>query len=211
MPKQLIIDGKTDRGRGRHHADAGVRAGRRRDPALLLSRAPVDRRQLPHVPRRGAGHAEAGRLVRAWASTTCRPTATARPSRSCTTHADGQEGARRRDGVPAHQSPARLPDLRPGRRVRPAGPGDGLRRRRLALRREQARGRGEVPRAADQDGDDALHPVHALRPLHDRGRRRRGARRHRPRRGHGDHHLSREGHDVGDVAPTSSTCARSAR
>jgi hypothetical protein len=43
--------------------------------------------------------------------------------------ADGQEGARRGDGVPAHQPPARLPDLRPGRRVRPAGPGDGLRRR----------------------------------------------------------------------------------
>ena len=64
-----------------------------------------------------------------------------------TTLADGEEGARRGDGVPAHQPPARLPDLRPGRRVRPAGPGDGLRRRRLALRREQARGRREVPRA----------------------------------------------------------------
>ncbi len=46
---------------------------------------------------------------------------------------------------------------------------------------------------------DPLHPLHALRPLHDRGRRRRGARRHRPRRGHGDHHLSRARHDVGAV------------
>ena len=43
-----------------------------------------------------------------------------------TDSADGQEGARGGDGVPAHQPPARLPDLRPGRRVRPAGPGDGL-------------------------------------------------------------------------------------
>ena len=42
--------------------------------------------------------------------------------------------AQRRDGVPAHQSPARLPDLRPGRRVRPARPVGGLRPRRLALR-----------------------------------------------------------------------------
>ena len=41
--------------------------------------------------------------------------------------------------------------------------------------------------------DDALHPLHALHPLRHRGRRRAGARRHRPRRGHGDHHLSRAG------------------
>ena len=45
-------------------AAAGVRAGRRRDSALLLPRAAVDRRQLPHVPRRGAGRAEADRVVR---------------------------------------------------------------------------------------------------------------------------------------------------
>jgi ferredoxin len=55
--------------------------------------------------------------------------------------ADGQEGARGGDGVPAHQPPARLPDLRPGRRMRPAGSGDGLRRRFLALPRAEARGR----------------------------------------------------------------------
>ena len=50
---------------------------------------------------------------------------------------------------------------------------------------------------ARQDLDEPLHPVHALRPLRDRGRRRAGARRHRPRRGHGDHDLSRTGDDVG--------------
>ena len=38
--------------------------------------------------------------------------------------ADGREGRaeRRTHGVPAHQPPDRLPDLRPGRRVLPAGP-----------------------------------------------------------------------------------------
>jgi hypothetical protein len=37
------------------------------------------------------------------------------------------QGARRGDGIPADQPSAGLPDLRPGRRMRPAGPGDGLR------------------------------------------------------------------------------------
>ena len=59
--------------------------------------------------------------------------------------ADGEEGARRRDGVPADQPSARLPDLRPGRRMRPAGPGDGLRRRRhAASRRTSARSRTSI-------------------------------------------------------------------
>ncbi len=48
--------------------------------------------------------------------------------------ADGEEGARGGDGVPADQPPAGLPDLRPGRRVRPAGPVHGLRPRRHPLR-----------------------------------------------------------------------------
>ena len=106
-------------------------------------------------------------------------------------HADGQEGARRRDGVPADQPSARLPDLRPGRRVRPAGPGDGLRRRLLALPGEQARGRGQIYRPAGQDDHEPLHPLHAVRPLHHRGRRHFRARPDRPRRGCRDHHLSR--------------------
>ena len=110
--------------------------------------------------------------------------------------ADGAQGARRRDGVPADQSPARLPDLRPGRGMRPAGPGDGLRRGLQPLRGEQARGRGQVRRAAGQDHHESLHSLHAVRSIHDRGRRRTGARRHRTRRGHGDHDLPRAGDDV---------------
>ena len=102
-----------------------------------------------------------------------------------------------RDGVPAHQPSARLPDLRSGRRVRSAGPGDGLWRRLLALSREQARGRRQIYRRAGQDLDEPLHPLHALRPLRHRGRRRLRTRRDRARRGHGDHLLSRKGADLG--------------
>ncbi len=65
------------------------------------------------------------------------------------------------------------------------------------LRREQARGRGQISRRAGQDLDEPLHPVHALRPLLRRSRRRAGNGRDRPRRGHGDHDLSGAGADLG--------------
>ena len=55
----------------------------------------------------------------------------------------GDQGAAGGDGVPADQPPARLPDLRPGRRVPAAGPGGRLRRVVVALRRGKAR---RVPR-----------------------------------------------------------------
>ena len=195
MPK-LIIDNKE------HDVPNGItliqacESRRRRDPALLLSRAPVDRRQLPHVPGRGRRHAEACRLLRHE-----RQRSQARSRRHAADHhhqlADGEEGARGRARISADQSPARLPDLRPGRGMRSAGPDHGLRLRCRPLRRQQARGGGQISRAADRNLYDPLHPLHALHPLHDRGCRRRGARRHRPRRGHGDHHLSRARHDVG--------------
>ena len=101
------------------------------------------------------------------------------------------EGAQGRDGIPADQPSARLPDLRPGRRVRPAGPGDGLRLRPQPLPREQARGARQGAGPAGQDVDEPLHPLHALHPLRHRGGGRRGAGRDRPRRGHGDHDLCR--------------------
>ena len=83
-----------------------------------------------------------------------------------------QEGAQGRDGIPADQPSAGLPDLRPGRRVRPAGPGDGLRLRPQPLStRTSARCR-QGAGAAGQDVDEPLHPVHALRPLRHRSGRR---------------------------------------
>ena len=111
--------------------------------------------------------------------------------------ADGEKGARRRDGIPADQPSARLPDLRSGRRMRPAGPGHGLWRGFQPLQGKQARGREQIYRTAGQDDHDALHPVHALHSFRGRSCRRAGTRRHRPRRGHGDHHLSRAGDDLG--------------
>ena len=143
----------------------------------------VDRGQLPHVPGRGREGAEADAGLR---------------------HAGrrGHEGlhqvparhrrAARDDGVPAHQPPARLPDLRPGRGVRAAGPGGGLRPRHLALQRAQARGAGREPRPADRHRHDPLHPLHALRALHRGDRRHPGTGHDRPRRAHEGAHLHRE-------------------
>ena len=80
--------------------------------------------------------------------------------------------------------------------MRPAGPGDGLRRRFLALPGEQARGRGQIYRPAGEDDHEPLHPLHAVHPLLHRGGGRLRARRDRPRRGHGDHHLPRTVDDL---------------
>ena len=146
----------------------------------------------------------------AWAVRDCRPGPNGEPPVVNTKTPSGQEGARGGDGVPPHQPPPRLPDLRPGRPVRPAGPGHGLRGRHLALPREQARGRGQVSRPADQDRHEPVHPLHPLRPLHHRGRRRGGSRRALARRGHGDHELSRAGARLRAAGRTPPTSARSA-
>ena len=77
------------------------------------------------------------------------------------------------DGVPAHQPPARLPDLRPGGRVPAAGILRRLRQRRLALPRaegQEAEERGHRP--AHHARRRALHHVLPLHPLHERDRRR---------------------------------------
>ena len=72
------------------------------------------------------GHAEAAGVLRDGRARSAART----EGRAAKSHqheiADGAQGARRGDGVPADQSSARLPDLRPGRRMRPAGPGHGL-------------------------------------------------------------------------------------
>jgi hypothetical protein len=55
-----------------------------------------------------------------------------------TTQRGGSRRAEGGDGVPADQPPARLPDLRPGRRVPVAGPGRGLRQHRPRATRKRS-------------------------------------------------------------------------
>ncbi len=80
-------------------------------------------------------------------------------------------GARGDDGVPAHQPPARLPDLRPGRasagcRTTRSSTAAGTSR----LHRAQARaGQGRRHRPARAARPGALHPVQPLHPLLRRG------------------------------------------
>ena len=165
---EVII--RADRPRGRLH------------PALLLSRQAADRGQLPHVPGRGGEGAQAAAGLRH---------AGRRGHEDLHPLGQGDRRAARGDGVPADQSSARLPDLRSGRGVRAAGSGGGLRPRRVALRRAQARGQGQEPRSAGVHRHDALHSLHALRALRPGHRRHPGDGCHRPRRAHGDRHLHR--------------------
>ena len=121
-----------------------------------------DRGQLPHVPGRGGEGAQAAAGLRH---------AGGRGHEGLHAFAQGHRRAEGDDGIPADQPSARLPDLRPGRRVRAAGPGHGLRPRRLALHRAQARGEGQEHRSAGLHRHDALHPLHALRALRPGDRR----------------------------------------
>ncbi len=108
-----------------------------------------------------------------------------KPQPACATPvADGMEGvhalglrqggAGRRDGIPAHQPSARLPDLRPGRGMPAPGPRGRLRQERLALHRRETRGAEQESGPAHLDRHDALHPLHALRALRPGARRRHG-------------------------------------
>ena len=65
------------------HAAAGLRGRGRGNSALLLPRAAVDRRQLPHVPGRGGRLAEAGGVLRLGVRD-CRPDRRASRRRSST-------------------------------------------------------------------------------------------------------------------------------
>ena len=96
-------------------------------------------------------------------------------------------GARRRVRVPPDQPPARLPGLRQGRRVPAAGflvhvrtrsEPDGISAARVRRRRRERRRRLRTDADAQPP---ALHPLHALRPLHARRRRRRADQHHRSR------------------------------
>ena len=173
-----------------------MRDGRNRDPSLLLSRAALDRRQLPHVSRRNRRRAAEARGFLRDADQGFEGRAGRRASQDQDQQPDGQEGSRRSYGVPPDQSPARLSDLRSGRGVRPAGSGDVFRRRHEQVPGAQkSRGR-PGPRSSRRDAHDPLHILHALRAVHDRGGGRRGDGTDRSRRGRGNHELSQPDADV---------------
>ena len=207
---KIVIDGKEIDVPAEYTLLQACEAAGAEDSALLLPRAAVDRRQLPDVPRRSEGRpAQADGVLRHGGERSA-PRPERRAAGRLDQFADGAQGAQGRDGVPADQPSARLPDLRSGRRMRSAGSGDGLWRRLVPLRREQARRRRQIYRRAGQDLDEPLHPMHALRALRDRSRGRSRTRRDRPRRGHGDHLLSRARAELASCRATSSISVRSA-
>ena len=141
------------------------------------------RRQLPYVSGGDGKIAKADRVLRH---------ARRRRHGDQDQHRDGAQGASRRARNAVDQPPARLPDLRSGRRMRSPGSDPLLRPRSFALQGEQARGRGQGSGPADRDPHDPLHPLHPLHPLFQRDRRRRGDGGHRSRRAYGGRHLGRE-------------------
>ncbi|MCK7580183.1 MAG: 2Fe-2S iron-sulfur cluster-binding protein [Chromatiales bacterium] len=116
------------------------------------------------------------------------------------------------DGVPADQPPARLPDLRPGRRVRAAGPRDGLRpRRRRATASASASSRTRTSaRSISTDMTRCIHCTRCVRfgqeiaGVPELGTIGRGERMQII-------DLRREAASITSCRATSSTCARSAR
>ena len=189
--RKVVIDGKEIEVDGAMTLIQACEVAGIEVPRFCYHERLTHRGQLPDVSGRGRGRpAEACGLLRdAGARSAPRP---GRPAAGGQDQlADGQEGPRGGDGVPADQPSAGLPDLRPGRRMRPAGSGDGLRRRFRALPRTQARDRGPRSGAAGRNPDDALHLLHPLRALHHRSGGHPPDGPDRARRGCGDHLLSR--------------------
>ena len=149
------------------------------DPAVLRPPAARPGRRLPPVPGRGRD----GRPP-AQAAGLLHDDGRRRHGRPDPAHlAGGQEGAGGRHGAAADQPPARLPDLRQGRRVPAAEPGDEHRPHRLPVRRREA----HVPEAAADlhpgaAGPRALRAVPALHPVLRADRRRPVHRPARARR-----------------------------
>ena len=98
-------------------------------PHFCYHKKLTHRGQLPHVPGRGREGAQADAGLRH-----------AGHQRHDRAHQErqGDEGAAVGDGVPAHQPPAGLPDLRPGRRMPAAGSGGRLRRLRPRATRKKS-------------------------------------------------------------------------
>ncbi len=161
---------RGDRAEGRAGHPYG-RADGHRDPPVLRPPAARAGRRLPAVPGRRGGPAQAGRLVHADGGRR-------HGRQDAPDLAGGREGAGRRHGTAADEPPARLPDVRQGRRVPAAEPGDVDRPHRLPLPRAEAHVReADQHLVAGAARPRALRPLPALHPVL-RGDRRRQV--HRP-------------------------------
>jgi len=121
--------------------------------------------QLPDVPGGGREIAQAGGLLRR-----------CRLPRAMSSTPNRRTAIKARHGVMEMlliNHPLDCPIWRSGRRVRSAGPGDGLRVRPRPFRGKQAGGARQGSGSLGRDEHEPLHPLHALHPLSDRNRRGR--------------------------------------
>eukprot|EP00166_Cyanidium_caldarium_P002879 ctg_281.g166 len=149
-----------------HHRHRGVSVGGGERAALLLPRAPLRGRQLSHVSGGGGEDAQAGRQL-----CVAGDGGHARDHRVAAGEEEPRDGA----GVSAQVAPAGLSHMAECERAI-----------RQLTAREHHRGR-QVLGTAHQDGDDALHPLHAVCALCRGGGRRGGYRHRRARRDDRDH------------------------
>mmetsp|Transcript_4716 Transcript_4716/g.13569 ORF Transcript_4716/g.13569 Transcript_4716/m.13569 type:complete len:229 (+) Transcript_4716:232-918(+) len=183
---------RHDRGPGRRKCGArsprreraaGVRGRGCGHPEVLLPPEAVDRRKLQDVSGGGGKVPQAGGVVRH----------AGQPGHEHQDqHAAGQEGAGGCHGVFTRQPPARLSDLRPGGRVRPAGPGHGVWVGQVEVHRGKADRGGQEPGAARQDGHDQVHSLHEVRAVRQGGGGHRGPGRDREGSGRRNWHLCAE-------------------
>ncbi len=164
------LDGRQDRGARGQHGDArGCQSARHLHSALLLSQ-------------------EAQSIAANCRMCLVEVEKAPKPLPACATpvtpgmivhhqNDKSHQGPKGRDGVFADQPPAGLPHLRPGRRVPAAGPGRGVRRRRLrATQKKSALSfTRTVGPLISMRGDESLHPLHPLRSLRPGNCRRDGA------------------------------------
>ena len=122
MPK-CTIDGKEIEVAAGDDRHPGRRSDGHRHPPLLLAPRPARGRQLPHVPGRDREDAQAADRLQHDGHG---------GHGGAHREREGGAGPPHHAGVPARQPPHRLPGVRPGRRVLPAGPVHGARPARLA-------------------------------------------------------------------------------
>ena len=164
-------------------------------PPLLLPPRHVRGRVLPHLPRRGRrpqpaqrGPGRAHPQARPHLPDPRRRRHGGPPLQQPQDRAEPESG----HGDAPDQPPARLPRVRPGRRVQPAGLQLRLRPQQQPVRRNQDQAAQEGPGPQRPALQRPLHHVQPLRPLHPRSHRHERDRHLRPRQQRTDRRLPRQ-------------------